>query len=248
MIPEFTKIPLVSNYVEQNKELNRVYELKAKVLNDWLGLQTIKDDAYFKRAIQWWKINSMLHNIKWDDIIEAILNQKYEYLSTKFDLPEHLVVDLFIEKAVVKFQIEQKNLSPVLTFINKHYLYLLLRFIDELPVKLENEPDEIKKVDIQLLAHSFQNEITIFETQERMAKKIQISQQDADKIHSKKISEYLRFIELASRKRGLLITKLETYHYTDQLEKVDDELAILTLKWEIEAKRIFIDYFKERKV
>lgn len=248
MIPEFTKTLLSLDYLDQNKQVEQYYRKKAAELNIWLERQKEKTDKYFEKAIQWWRINAHHNKIKWDDIIETILKEKVKYLRYKFDVPEHLVVDLFIEIAVTKFQLEQKNLSPKITYYNEHYLSLLVRFIDELPIKLRNENDELRKINIELSALNYQNEITIFKMMKNWTSKIKISKDDADKIHDQMISDYEKFIELLARKRGLIQTKLQTYSYHDPIDKIEDELTTIKLKWEIEAKKTYIKYFKERNL
>ena len=244
MNQRYTNIPLIdlSLYPQRKKEFHNLYSEKAKILNDWIQNQKEHSDEYFEKAIQWWKIHALINNIKWDNIIEDILNQKFNFLQKKLNVPEHKIVDLLIDKAVIRFQLEQKKITPNLPFDNKHYVHLLLRFVNEVPKKLNNETDPINSINIEILAFSYQNQINMIK-----APTIKISKADAEKVHKKMLDDYNHYIDLLIRKRNLIQTKLDTFYYCNPIEKIDDELLFFNLKWEIEAKKNYANnYFKDR--
>ena len=60
------------------------------------------------------------------------------------------------------------------------------------------------------------------------------------------VKDYEKVISLLAKKMGLLQTKVNTHKYSNETEKVDDEIIIFELKWEIEAKKFYCKKFHER--
>ncbi len=241
---KYNNIPEVNinEHRERDKAFFELLKRKSSELNAWLQINKNNTDLFFARAIEWWKINAMIHKVTWDDIIEDILKDKLDYLSKKYEIEEYDAVDLFIEKEIVRFQIEQKNINAIAPHSNERYVSLLYRYLDETPIKIQKEPDKIKKVDIEIRAFKYRQEIELI-----MAKKIKVSKEDATKIFNQQIADFEKYIELLARKRNLLQTKIDTFQYLDQIDKVNDEIEVFNLKWEIQAKHNFIEHFRDRK-
>lgn len=232
----------------RRKEEFELFKKKNDALYSFLNSTKAHDKAYFDYGIEFIISSIKLQNkgaFVWNENCEGILNDKLIYLDSITDsTPFHKKSDILLDKYYCRLQLEQKTFEYKLDLLDKEYISLLKLFIIEVPERIKNEPDAISKIDIEIKAFYVQDNIT----QMKDSIKIQISAKEAELYHAQMVKDYKYIIELLSRKMNLLKTKIITHDYKGNcIEKVDDELEVYNLKWNIESKKKFSAKFHERK-
>jgi len=140
-------------------------------------------------------------------------------------------------------------MTPENKQIKEKYLQLYKSKDKALDYKIDNEKDELKKVDFEIEQFYVQDTYENLEVELNNAKmgtgKITITKEESDKAIDAKTKKYNKIIGLLARKRDILIEKIKGTE--DDLDRTNMELEVMSLDAEILAKKSFMDAWIERK-
>lgn len=241
---------MIQDYINTIKPINRFeYEYmkmgKSKLLTQKLSAlsqylsnpSTKKNIQYFDCLIEYWRLFTK-GKVIWDHTIETILKDKLEYLSFIIDCSKFDMYKIFIQKHYINLMLVNQKLDINVAWNDSHYLSLLDKFVHNLNAILHEEQDKLKKIEIRLFAFDAKQKIKLSMP----------TTKTPDQIHAEMIKEYTEYIALLSQKKGLLESRVNTFKYENPVDKVNDQLEIFNLKFEIRAKKRYSErHFKARK-